>query len=235
MAKTPVESKPTEATTQPAVYQGPTGLADNISSSDLRLPRIALLQSLSPQVQNNGEVFKAGMFIDTLTQDVMTVPITFTPVFLFKNVIKWKPRAEGGGMLWKTVNPTAEQLKETQFDGANKPTADMYINAVCLVQGQDTPLVVSFCKTNLKAGQDLITLATLSGCAWKYKYLLESLKTTNAKGTFYVMRVKRSILNDNPGEAADLYEQVKGMLIETDYEGTTQEPTPETDGEPKEF
>lgn len=234
MSKKVQEVNP-QTTEVPAVYSGPTGLADNITSQDLRLPRVALLQSLSPQVQNEGDKYKQGMFIDTLTQDIIQSPVCFVPAFIFKNVIKWKPRAEGGGMLWKGVNPTAEQLAETQWNGAIKPTADMYINAVCLVEGMTTPLIISFCKTALKAGQDLATLASLSGCAWKYTYTMESIKVTNTKGTFYVPRIKRSILNDNPSEAFDLYEQVKSMSIETDYEGSTHETSPEADTEPKEF
>lgn len=229
------EGNPQEEVQAPEVYTGPTGLADSITSKDLRLPRVALLQSLSPQVQSEGDKYKPGMFIDTLTQDILPSPINFTPVFIFKNVIKWKPRAEGGGIVYKTLNPTPEQLRETQFDGNNKPTADMYINAVCKVQGMETPLIISFCKTNFKAGQDLITLATLSGYAWKFNYMLESVKVTNTKGTFYVMRVKRGGLNASPTESVELYEQVKSMTIETDYESTVHETPSDVDAEPKEF
>ena len=222
----------------PAPYTGPTGLSANITSQDLRLPRIALLQSLSPQVTSNMDVYKPGMFIDTLTQDILKSPVRFVPVFVFKNIIKWKSRAEGGGMIWKTLDPTPEQLAETQWDGQNKPTADVYINAVVMVEGVSTPLILSFCKTSLKTGQDLATLVHLSGQAWKYNYLLESVKVSNAKGTFYVTRVKR----DKPStadqliEAASLYENVKGMAIDTDYEGAThEEPSTTTEATPSEF
>lgn len=230
---------PDTTPTPVAVYNGPSGLADNITSQDLRLPRVALLQPLSPQVQNDPEKYKPGMFIDTLTQDIINTPVEFVPVFVFKNVIKWKPRAEGGGMVWKTLNPTAEQLRELQWDGANKPTADQYINAVCTIPQFETPLIISFCKTSLKAGQDLATLIQLSKCAWRFTYTLESVKTTNTKGTFYVMRVKRGKTTDDAtgAHAADLYDQVKSMSIETDYEGTTheQDPSTSTGAEPSEF
>lgn len=207
----------------PVKYEGPTGLADNITMQDLRLPRIALLQSKSPQVENDGDKYKAGMFIDTLTQDVLPGPVRFIPVFIFANVIKWKPRNEGGGMVWKTLNPTAEQLKELQWNETVKPTADRYINCVCSVPGHDIPFVISFCKTSLKYGQDLATLVTLSGQAWKYNYFLESVKVAGKQGTYYTMRVRRDGLStaDQLMESATLYEQVKSMSIETDYEGST--------------
>lgn len=223
--------------TAPAVYDGPTGLADNITAKDLRLPRIALLQALSPLVQNEGEKYKSGMFIDTLTQDVLPSPLSFTPVFVFTNVIKWKPRTEGGGMIYKTTKMTDKVLRDIQWNGREKPTADQYINVVCMVPGIDVPLILSFCKTSLKAGQTLTTLIQRSGCAWKFNYILDAVKTTNTKGTFYVMRARRGDLS-TPAimqEAALLYNQVKGMSIDTDYEGATHEDVPATDAQPSEF
>lgn len=226
--------------TAPQEYKGPTGLSDNITSTDLRLPRVALLQSKSPQVEAeascNGVPYKAGMFIDTLTQDIIGSPMTLVPVFVFKNIIKWKPRSEGGGMLWKAIHPTAEQLKDTQWNGTNKPAADVYINAVCMINDGATPLIVSFCKTSLKAGQDLATLIMLSGQAWKYTYFLDSLKVANSKGSYYVMRIKRGAPTtaDQMIEAASMYENVKDMTIDTDYDSTNEEDISATK-EPTEF
>lgn len=228
---------PQVETAAPSVYTGPTGLADNITSKDLRLPRIALLQSKSPQVESDDNKYKAGMYIDTLTQDILTKPVSFVPSFIFKNVIRWKPRTEGGGMIYKTLNITDDVLKDLQWNGTEKPKADLYINVVCMVKGYDIPLIISFCKTSLKAGQDLMTLAQLSGCAWKYSYELDTAKVANAKGTYFVMKVKRGPLAtpEESSNAATLYEQVKGMSIDTDYEGSTHEEPAASTGEPLEF
>lgn len=221
----------------PSIYTGPTGLAENITTKDLRLPRIALLQSKSPQVEQQEDKYKAGMLIDTLTQEAFTKPLKFVPAFIFKNVIKWKPRSEGGGIVYKTLDITGDVLKDIQWNGSDKPKADLYINAVCLVQGYDVPFIVSFCKTSLKAGQDLATLAQLSGCAWKFTYELDSVKVAGTQGTYYVLRVRRSVLS-NPEEfsnAAALFEQVQGMAIDTDFEGTTHDEAPAASTEPLEF
>lgn len=222
----------------PAVYTGPTGLASNITAADLHLPRVAVLQALSKQVQDDGDKYRQGMLINTLTQEVLPSPLIFTPVFVFKNVIKWKPRSEGGGMIYKTLNFTKEVLRDISWDKEKKPVADQYINAVCLVDGQDMPLIISFCKTSLKAGQDLLTFVQLSGYAHRYQYELTSQKTTNDKGTYYVLRIKRLGLTNEAkaAEAAHLYQQVKDMAIDTDYEGSTDETSAsETGAEPREF
>jgi hypothetical protein len=235
MSKKELEVK--QAST-PAVYDGPTGLADNITAADLHLPRIALLQSMSKNVQDNPDVFKPGSFMNTLTQEPIPAPVIFTPVFIFKNAILWNPREKGGGIVYKTMKFTADVVKDLAWKGTEKPAATAYVNAVCLVEGSDMPLVISFCNTSFKAGQDLLTLVQLSGCAWKYQYELQSVKTSNAKGTWYVMRVKRLSLTDEAktAAAAHMYENVKGMAIDTDYEGATEATSTEVTGaEPQEF
>lgn len=219
----------------PAVHETPTGLAGNITSADLRLPRIAMLQALSKSVQDGTPGHVNGVFVNTLTQDVLPQPITMTVAFIFKNVVKRLPKEQGGQIVYKTTNFTPEVVKDLQWNGSQKPTADLYINAVVLVEGSDMPLIASFSKTSLKTGQDLLTLVQLSGCAWKYQYELTSQKTTNEKGTFYVARIKRVGLADptKAAEAAELYEQVKGMSIEV--EGESEEVVTETGATPREF
>lgn len=214
----------------------PTGVASNITAQDLRLPRVALLQALSPQLNEN-EALKAGMLYNTLLQEVIPQPMEFTVVFMFKNVIKYNPRESGGGIVYKTTNFTPEVIKDCQWDGTNKPVATEFINAVVLVKGQDIPLIISFSKTSLKTGQDLLTFVQLSGQAWKFNYTLESQKVTKKDNTFYVLRVKRGKLNDadTTTEAISLYESVKGMSIDTDYEDADVEHTATSTGAPTEF
>jgi len=225
-----------ETNNKPAtIPEGPTGMASNITPSDLRLPRVALLQSKSPQVER--EEAKAGQFLNTLTQEVIESPVIFTPVFVFKNVIKYKPREQGGGIIYKTTNFTPEVIKDITWDGATKPAATQFINAVVLVKGQDIPLIISFSMTSFKTGQDLLTLIQLSGQAWKFHYALESVKAANAKGSYYVMRVKRLRPTDADTiiEAVSLYDQVKGMSIDTDFEGADHADSTSTGAEPTEF
>jgi hypothetical protein len=219
----------------PAVYDGPTGMAANIGTSDLRLPRVALQQALSPSVVDG--THKVGALVNSLTQEEIKAPAVITPCFVFKNVIKWKPREQGGGMLYKTTNITADVQKDLAWVGDQKPTADAYINVVCLIDGQEgMPVLLSFCKTSYKAGQDLATLVQLSGCAWKFKYEIGTKLIKGAKGSYYIFTVKRAAktTEEEAVAAKELYENVKGLSIETDFEGDTtateQAPIEDTDG-----
>ena len=203
-----------------AAYEGPTGMASNIGSEDMRLPRIALIQAMSPTAQDG--THKVGALVNTLTQEELTAPVVIIPCFVFKNVIKWKPRSEGGGIIYRTTNITEEVKKDLMWVGDQKPVATAFINAVCLVEGQgDMPMIVSFCNTSYKAGQDLATLTTLKKPSWKYSYELSAKKVTNTKGTFHVFNVKlgKPVSEELMKQAVELYENVKNMSIDTDYEG----------------
>jgi len=204
------------------------GLAGNIGQGDMRLPRIELTQSKSPTVEDGKH--KAGQLINSLTKEELGSGI-ITPVFAFKNVIRWKPRAEGGGILYKTMNITPDVAEDLKWNGDQKPLATAYINVVCLVEGEDMPLVASFCNTSYKAGQDLATLIQLSGCAWRYNYVLTTKKQANAMGSYYVFAVARGKPADaeKQAQAQALYETVKGMAIETDFEESSGSSKPVAD------
>jgi hypothetical protein len=222
-----------------AAYEGATGVASNIGSEDMRLPRIALIQAMSPTAQDG--THKAGELVNSLTQEVLPQPLVIVPAFVFKNVIKWKPREQGGGIIYRTTNITEEVKRDLAWVGDQKPAATAFINAVCLVEGQgDMPLIVSFCNTSYKAGQDLATLTYLKRPAWRYTYELSAKKVTNTKGTFHVFNVKlgKPATEEQMKAAADLYENVKNMSIDTDYEGAhggTVDTTATEDTEPQEF
>jgi hypothetical protein len=221
-------SKKELAKTEPqdvAVYTGPTGMASNITQEDMRLPRISLIQAMSPSAQDG--THKSGDLVNTLTQEVLASPVILIPCFVFKNVIKWRPRSEGGGIIYRTTTITDEVKRDLAWVGDQKPSATAFINAVCLVDGQgDMPLIVSFCNTSYKTGQDLATLTALKRPAWRYQYELTAKKTTNTKGTFHVFSVKlgKPSTPEQMKAAEELYNQVKDMSIDTDYEGTTQAP-----------
>jgi len=213
------------------------GFGANISAEDVVLPRIELTQALSPSVQDG--THKQGQMVNNLTKEVIADP-TITPVYMFKHAIKWRPRTEGGGMVYKTMDfKNPDVIKDLQWNGDVKPVDDVYINEVCKVEGQDMPLVASFTKTSLKAGQDLITMVAFDKSPWNHKYTLVPVLKKFTQGQAYVFTVKRGAATTAEEQAAarELAKQMKSIRnIETSYEGdTTAEEAPVTSAEPREF
>lgn len=198
-----------------------TGLGQNITQEDIRLPRIELTQALSATVKDG--THKAGVLINSLTKEALGVPTTITPVYVFKSVIRWKPRKEGGGIVYKTMDITDDVRNDLAWNGDEKPRATAYINVVCIVNGESMPIVASFCNTSYKTGQDLLTMIALSGTAWSYTYTLSAVATKNAQGDFFKLGVRRGDVTTEAqrAEAMELCKKVSTMVIDADYEGDT--------------
>jgi len=76
-------------------YQG-VGSEDT-SSSDYAIPFLNLLQSGSPQVEDNQpDGAKAGMYHNSVTDELYET-FVFQPCAQLHKVVEWKPRGEGGG------------------------------------------------------------------------------------------------------------------------------------------
>ena len=96
-------------------------------------------------------------------------------------------------MLWRTDNPNDPRvIEETKFGpNGEKPLATAYLNYLCLIEGEDMPIVVSFSNTSFTAGRKLLTMAKMNGGdLFSRKYILSAESKTNSKGTFFVFGVK---------------------------------------------
>lgn len=198
------------------------GLGANIEATDIKLPRIEMTQALSATVQDG--THKQGVLINSITKQELPSPVTIIPVFVTKNAILWRPRAEGGGIVYKTDDFSDPKVQDDiAWHGQEKPKATLYLNVVCRVVGEDMPLVASFCNTSFKAGSNLLSMIALSGTAWNYTYVLTPQKTQNSQGTFFKLDVKmgKATTPEQRASALQLYKQVSTVKIDTDYEGDT--------------
>jgi len=83
--------------------------------SDLTIvPRIKLLQGLSPEVVDNGE--SAGDFYHTVAEMSMGYSITMVPVYVSQSVILWRPRKDGGGILARAADGIHWDHPDTEFN-----------------------------------------------------------------------------------------------------------------------
>ena len=83
------------------IETGNTGL-ENVTANNLLIPRITILQGLSPQVQRKKAEFiegaEIGDFCDTaigdLYKEMVVIPVYFADILL-----EWAPRASGKGLV----------------------------------------------------------------------------------------------------------------------------------------
>lgn len=72
---------------------------ENVTAKDLLIPRIAILQSLSYQLQRTRPQFmpdaKKGMFCDVGLNELLDSPLTVVPVYFITQYLEWLPGRKG--------------------------------------------------------------------------------------------------------------------------------------------
>lgn len=91
---------------------------ENVTSSDVTIPRITILQALSPQINAKKPEFikgaKVGDICDVGTGDLFETPLAFLPVHYIKQWLEWAPRASGKGLI--AIHPDSLILDDCKQD-----------------------------------------------------------------------------------------------------------------------
>ena len=207
-----------------------------VEQSDLKLPRLGLAQSQSPQLKKVNPKYirglQEGQFFNSLTGEVYGEEVLFVPLFLYKSRIKFNPFEDGGGIDCQSFNGKtggrhAKACEECAFSkfGEEKGTApecDLIYNFPAFLGKKRELIVVSFKSTGITAAKDLLSLAKIRNrdmFAGVYKL---SNRDEHKKGNDYKVPVV-----GNAGwvdaETFDLAEQaeagLRGKKIEVDQEG----------------
>lgn len=206
----------------------PRGFEEETDRSDLLIPRAKKLEQMSPEV-SDGDM-KAGQIINSVTGEEL--PEKFIPIFFFKQWIRFNPRDSKspdynsefgpGDIVWRSSDPNDPRVQEEgRWIGDQPPKATAFLNFFSLFEGQEMPIIVSFCNTSYKAGKTLLSLAKFTGGdMFGKKYSLTTKKTQNDLGTFYVMNVKLAGLptDEEFKKAETFYDSFRGKDIQVHAE-----------------
>jgi hypothetical protein len=72
--------------------------AENIGSEDLEIPRLKLIQALSPELETYDEL-RAGNFFHSAAEFIFDEPFLGVVLYTDRRYILWNPRDSGGGIL----------------------------------------------------------------------------------------------------------------------------------------
>jgi len=83
----------------PSFMQGLTGQGmEGLNASDIEIPRIKLLQGISPELMEFDDA-KQGHFFHNVAEMDLGDKLTIVPLYIWKMFILWQPRESGGGIL----------------------------------------------------------------------------------------------------------------------------------------
>lgn len=180
--------------------QTPMGF-ENEDDGDLIIPRIKVVQTLSPERKE--KLAEEGDIINSLTKTKLNGKV-FVPVFKITSNIYWKDRSDGGGMqcqsrdgkIGQCSDGTSKMCKvcklnefdNTQTGKAALPKCTKYINFFGFIQGKHIPIILSFAKTNYNEGRKLYSLAKVTmQNMWNHGYALTEKKVAKAGNEWFII------------------------------------------------
>jgi hypothetical protein len=222
---------------RPAFIPASTEGREHITRADIRLPRLALAQGLSPEIDSGHAKFIRGLANGEMFNDLTQVNYGKGPLEFFivradpPRWVEFFPRDEGGGV--KDLNVPANDPR-TAFrvgeDGSSlPPIATMFYDYVLLLEPNKEPITLSLKSTGIKAARTLNGLIQMRNSAlYAGKYVVTAGKETNKKGTYSVYIIKNAGWVKDQAEAEQLrqaHEAFKDKSIEFDREPGVDEPT----------
>lgn len=204
----------------------PLGFEDE-EQGDMLIPRVKIIQSLSPERKD--KLADEGDIINSLTLEKLNGK-PFVPVFKFNNNILWKDRSLGGGIECiardgKTAQDSTGKCilcaacRKNEFDNSKQgkdaiPTCTKYINFFGFFEGERMPIILSFAKTNYAEGKKLFSLAKVtmkSMFAFKYSLDAKLMKKNNNEWYNIVATPAGPTSAEDIAFASELYKQFRNM------------------------
>jgi hypothetical protein len=172
--------------------------SEGVTLSDMTIPRLEIIQSLSPQRKKNDPAYIAGaeegLIFNTASHKLYGTKVYVVPVLWRKEYVTWRDRNKGGGFCG--AFPTfdaAEQAVASRDDHADIEVLDTAQNfvLVCAADGSGAEeAVVSMSKSKMSASRQWNTLVRMAGGdRFSRVYRLETVLTKGAKGEYYNWKI----------------------------------------------
>lgn len=243
------ESNSTISTTKPTYLTNREGLAprgsENVTADDLVIPRLELVQSLSPCRKKNDPQYipgcEEGQFYNNVTREIYGMSVMVVPVYYRKEWCLFKDRNAGGGFRGAFKSEYEAKLELTKLDeGDDCEVVEMAQHFCLLIRPTKEEgakgaameeIVVSMSKSKLKVSKRWNSLIRLQlDDSFARVYELSSIMETNSKNQdYYNLSVKvAGYPNDLVYNAAeDLYSSIVAGSIKINREGDSTSETAE--------
>lgn len=209
--------------------------AENVGTDDLIIPRIELIQALSPARNKKDAAYiegaDEGMLYNNVTRTLYGETATVVPVYYSKQYLVWKDRKSGGGsggfrgaFNTKTAADAAiAQLAEEGLEAID--TAQHFV----LVRDGDEwhEAAISMSKSKMKVSKRWNSLIRMTGMdSFARAYKLSAVTETNSRNdSYYNLSVAPLgfVSKEIYDRAEKLYETITagGIKVSNDYESET--------------
>lgn len=207
---------------------GPARGQENVTVDDLSIPRLDVIQALSPQRKKSAPEYidgaEEGMLFNSVTGQLYGESVTFVPSFFRKEWLLWKDRDSGGGFggAYPTAAAAEAEVRERGADWEASETAQHF--GLIVADSGVEEVVCSMSRSKLKASRQLNTLAKMAGGdRFASAYTVSAVEVSGDRGDYYNLTVKRVgwVEEDVYKAGETLYEAVSAgdKDINREYDG----------------
>lgn len=197
---------------------------ENVTASDILIPRIGILQALSPQINKRKPEYldgsEQGMICDIGLGELFPDGIIFLPCYYSKVYLEWFPRESDKGLA--EIHHSAEILDQTTRNDRNQPIlpSGNYVAETAQFFGMNITAggrrsFIPMSSTALKRARSWLTLATgeklkrgdgseFTPPLWYRSYRLTTVPDGNAQGDWFTWKVERGPSMPELGEELGL-------------------------------
>jgi hypothetical protein len=170
--------------------KGPARGSEEVKSTDMVLPRLEIVQALSP-IKEVDEDAKEGYLFNSVTQEVIGDVAYFVPVYFRLEYLVWKDQNEGGGFFGSfNTAAEAERRRAEVIAGGENPDLIEVVDTPVQYGLRITPdlsvceqIVISMAKTKAKVSRKWNALIQIAGGdRFSRVYKLTSFRDENKKG-----------------------------------------------------
>lgn len=192
------------ADTRPDYMKDTERGSENVGRDDLTIPRIGLIQDLSPQHKKNKPEYiegaEPGLLFNTVTNKLYGSSLLFVPVTYIKEYIIWKDQAAGGGFCgaFASLKEAEEEFDKQGYggetvkvNGVEKPAYEIVDTAqhygmIINEDGSVEEVVSSMSKSMMKVSRKLNSMVKLAGGdRFSRAYRIDAVEDQNSAGQDY--------------------------------------------------
>jgi len=183
---------------------------ENVGNDDITIPRLAIVQTNSPQRSKKDEKYiegaDEGHIFNTVSNELFADGMTIIPCGYRKTYVEWVPREKGGGLVsihdTKPDGTKTDPKTRKSFLGDNQivDTAEHFV--LVNKNGVYEPAVLTMTSTNLSVSRKLNTLLkmkkinvkgqTVSPPSFLYEFNLSTVQAENDLGRWYKYKIEET-------------------------------------------
>lgn len=169
---------------------------ENVTYQDLEIPRLGIVQDLSPQRKKSDPAYivgaEEGMMFNTVTGELYKEPLMVLPVFYRKEWVVWVDRKAGGGFRGSFDNQVeAEAMLRSMDDPATVVETAQNFCLISSDKGSNwSEAVLSMSKSGLGVARKWNSMIQLrKSDRFGQVYWVAPVQKTNPKGSYYVFGI----------------------------------------------